>query len=938
MQAHKIGAPLNLRTAIAMALAAAVSPTAAFGQQSAQLELEEVLVTGSRIKRSELEAASPVAIISSEQIGQTGATDLGQVMNQLPAVTGSPRSQHGAGGFNDGSVEIRLRGLDARNTLVLINGRRSVQRGTGSSVDLGSIPLATIERIEVLKDGASAVYGSDAVAGVVNVILKRDYDGLMLEGEIGESSQGDGRRESASLTWGGQFADQRGRALVSATYQSEDAIFRRDRDISSDADLRRFGGSNLRSGRAPATRIRAANSADAALLETIAPGNLTARSQYGISPDARLGSGLTVADLQNNFRTWTYETPEPCNVSQACDGFDYHDYETQSNDHKTNGLWVSGDYDLGGDNRLFAELGFSSVDSTGIFAPAAVEFSELVDGRRNIVSANSIYNPFGVDVNVQRRVTENGIVRPTHNEGTTQRFVFGVEGALFHDWDYSVALNLQDADNLVSRGSQMSVERVRQAIGPSFIETAADGSPVFRCGDPGNVIFGCVPLNLIGPVGSIDQSMLDWIFVNKPTERSTNKLRAVNADFTGPLFDLPGGAAQLAVGAEYREEHAAIVLDRATNVGDVAFVEAQEDTLAPTREIKEVYSEILLPVLSKVDIEAAVRWSDYNDFGSSTNPKIGLKYRPFESLLLRGTYSEAFRAPTFGELYAGRAFAFVNFEDPCESGSQAQLPGCPGGSPLPPNLGFSQRTGGTRNLKAEEAESYTLGVVYTPSEELSLTADYWNIKQSNVVDTIGVQVKMDDAANNGAASPYFADVVRDPVSGELLYVDDTLQNIAQREIAGWDLAARYSLRDTAWGEFLFGIDLSHMTRWRDNEDDDEVGTWSDRSALPENRVVGQIAWELGAWGASANIQYIDSMHNVEAGEGIIDHVDSYTRTDAQVSYTTDRFGKELRVVLGVLNLFDQDPPIVGTTVDGGTDPTTYDPTGMYPYLRISQRF
>ena len=937
MEASKISTPRNLRTTIAMALAVAVCPTTVLSQQGEQLE--EVFVTGSRIKRYELEAASPVAMISSEQISQTGATDLGQVMKQLPSVTGSPRSQHGAGGFNDGSVQIRLRGLDARNTLVLINGRRSVQRGTGSSVDLASVPLATIERIEVLKDGASAVYGSDAVAGVVNVILKREFDGLMLEGEIGESSQGDGRRESASLTWGGQFADQRGRALVSATYQNEAAIYRRDRDISSDADLRRFGGSNLRSGRAPATRIRAADSADAALLASIASGNLTARSQYGLAAGSNLGNGLTVGDLQNAFRTWTYETPEPCNISQACDGFDYHDYETQSNDHKTNGLWVSGDYDLGGNNRLFAELGFTTVDSTGIFAPAAIEFSELVDGRRNIVSADSIYNPFGVDVNVQRRVTENGIVRPTHNEGTTQRFVFGLEGALFTSgWDYSVAFNLQDADNLVSRGSQMSVERVRQAIGPSFIETGANGAQVFRCGTPGNVIFGCVPLNLIGPVGSIDPSMIDWIFVNKPTERSTNKLRAMNADFTGPLFDMPGGTAQLAIGAEYREEDASIVLDRATNIGDVAFVEAQEDTLAPTREIKEVYSEVLLPVLSTVDVEAAVRWSDYNDFGSSTNPKIGLKYRPVESMLFRGTYSEAFRAPTFGELYAGRAFAFVNFEDPCESGTQTQLPGCPSGSPLPPNLGFSQRTGGTRSLQAEEAESYTLGLVYTPSTELSLTADYWNIKQSNVVGTIGVQVKMDDVARNGAASPFFADVVRDPVSGELLYVDDTLQNIDQREIAGWDLAARYSLRDTAWGEFLFGIDLSHMTRWRDNNDDDEVGTWSDRFALPENRVVGQIAWEYGAWGASANIQYIDSMQNVEAGDGIIDHVDSYTRTDAQVSYTTDRFGKEMRVVLGVLNLFDQDPPIVGTTVDGGTDPTTYDPTGMYPYLRISQRF
>ena len=905
-------------------------PAVATAQQDQNVrQYEEVVITGSRIKRADLESSSPVAVISRVELEAAGAADVGEVLRRLPAVTGASSSNR-TGGDTDGITTIDLRGIGDNNTLVLINGRRAVQRDIDGQVDLSSVPMEVVERIEVLKDGASAVYGSDAIAGVVNIITKKNFEGLMINAERGQSRYSDADNRYLSLTWGAEH--DKGSFLVNVARRAEDGYFRRDREISKDADLRRFGdfGNNMRSSRSPATRIR---DADGGTLIPGLSGTITAKDGVVITP----GDPLDPNDFRDWLGQWGNETP--CNISGTCDSFNYHDFESASNDHETTSLFLSSDYRINDHARAYAEINITNLKSLSIFAPAAIDFREAFDNVRAIVSADNIYNPFGVDLNIQRRITENGIVRPKFADVNTRRIILGLDGKIGDsEWDYDIGVNLQESSGTETRGDQISLQRVRTAMGPSFV----DSGGVARCGTPGEVISGCVPINMIGPFGSITREMQDYIFVNKPFKQTENQISALLANFTGPLFDMPAGTAYLATGLEVRHEDATVNYDRATNTGDIAFIEAQEDTDAPTRKINELYAELLLPLHETVDLELAVRYSDYNDFGSTTNPKVGIKWSPTEDLTIRGTVSEGFRAPTFGELYKGNALGFQNGADPCEGPNFASLPGC-NGIQSPNVLGYTIRTGGTEELEPEESESFTAGIVYTPSqlEGLSITVDYWEIEQKNVVDTIDSDFIVQQNATTGTL---FADAIRrDPTTNELISVDVKQTNIGKREMAGWDLSVRYSLPDTAWGGFDFTFDYAYMDKWNDKPSPDAdlrelAGTSTTTRTLPNDRWIAGIRWYRDNYDANWSLTYIgdlDDLGNLDANDNPYP-VDDYFKNDAQFSYMLHDY--DAKVTLGIDNVFDEEPPRYGATVRGGHDSYTYSSRGRFYYFRASKTF
>ena len=344
-----------------------------------------VTITGSRIKRQQLVSSSPVTVLDREAIAQSGVSSVGELLVELPSVVGSPGTPR-SGGNNNGIATVRLRGLSSNNTLVLVNGRRVSTRGVSSAVDLETIPFDAVERVEVLKDGASAVYGSDAIAGVVNIIMRDGYEGLTLKTEFGESRHGDAAQSKIGLTWGGNT--EKSSWIVSANRFTDDGWMRRDRDISSDADLRRFGetGTNLRSSKSPRSWIF---STDYSSLGVTANNGASWDPTNGYDP---------VNDFRNFNGFWgsAPDDAASCDLSALCDSFNYHDFETGSNDYKTTTIWVSGEYQISDTLTAFMQYNAADIRSTNFFAPGAIEFGDNI-----IVSENNIYNPFGQDVVVQ---------------------------------------------------------------------------------------------------------------------------------------------------------------------------------------------------------------------------------------------------------------------------------------------------------------------------------------------------------------------------------------------------------------------------------------------------------------------------------------------------------------------------------------------------------
>ena len=878
---------------------------------------ETITVTGSRIKRQELITSSPVTILDKVAIERSGVSTVGELLLRLPSVVGSPASPR-SGGNNDGSATVQLRGLSANNTLVLVNGRRVSTRGVSSAVDLETIPFDAVERVEVLKDGASATYGSDAIAGVVNIIMRDNFDGLKVNVETGESRHGDAGQTRVSFVTGG--STDKASWLVSASHFTDDGWMRRDRKISSDPDLRRFGaeGTNLRSSKSPHSWIFSTDFSEL---------GVTAIDGATWDPS----TGYNTADFRpfNGYWGGAPSDASHCGASTQCDSFNYHDFETGSNEYESTTVWLSGEYELAEDLAIFMEYNSADVRSINYFAPGAVEFGDSI-----IVSANNQYNPFGQDVIVQRRVTENGILRPRDADSDVDRFTFGLKGA-FGEWDYDVVYSHQRSKVIETRGQQMSLRRLRAAAGDSDECLARDDN--------------CVPLDLIGPFGAINQEMMDYIFAHKPTSIFDNTLRYIGANVTGSLFELPAGPVSIAAGVETRWQDAGVNHDVGLNTGDVAFVEQVSDTKAPTRKIEEIYIEAAIPVLTDVafaealELEVALRHSKYSDFGNTTNPKVGVRWQITPELLARYSYSEGFRAPTFGELYTPSAKGFVNDTDPCTTDAWSTLAGC--SQRAPGDLGYTSQTGGNQELKPEEAESFTTGFVWTPTEfakGFSLTFDYWNIEQTNVVDTYGATRKVAENSVNPAL--WANTVIRNPSSGAIIEVRDIFENVDRRELSGWEVESRYDLTDTSTGIYSFQLGVSKLSEWVDIEVRDGIENKTDRAGLvtggasyPEMKINGSVSWVLDNWAASWNVSYIDDLQDDDNDVVELPKVDNYMKHDFQVSYSMPNLFNS-KVTLGLDNVFDEEPPILASTVDGGHDPSTYSARGRYFYARLSAEF
>ena len=870
---------------------ASAGPSADPGRPSgvAEIIVRERYVTGSRIRTPHPTGATPVDVIDRAEIELAADQDVGGLLRYLPAVAGNSTSTLVSNG-GDGTSTVTLRGLPASNTLVLLNGRRlNPDAFQGKSVDLNTIPMGLVERIEILKDGASAIYGSDAIAGVVNVVTRTDFDGLLAEAYYGASGDGDLETKNTTLLFGTTI--DKLRVSMGGTYYDQDPIYSRDRSLSHTADDRFRGGTDKRSSATTPSRITLP-SGDPVIL---GPGN------DGTDP--------------SHYRDATDE-----------DRFEYRNFTTSVVPSERWSLFANVYLDMSEAARFYLEMLHTDTSATNSLAPVPIFTGfELLD---LTVAADNQYNPFGVNLGDVRRRVDELPARTQVFDAETTRWVIGWEGTLgaVH-WNLSYADDVTDATERY--GHVLQASHVQRALGP------ADG-----CTDD------CVPLNLFGPPGSISNDSLAYLTVNPASDgRSTLEAVVFTIDF--PLGKVPAGIIEVASGIEYREEGLTTdpdpLIAAADTIGGANY--------GPThgkRDIWEVYAEAHVPIVrdrrwaKAVDLQLAARLSDYSDFGTTATPRIALRWQLSNSIMLRGSVSEGFRAPTLHQLHTSPKDSFDQLYDPCASADNVgTLPGCLQQSD-PTLIQFLTVEGGEKDLDAEHADTWTVGLVWTPETVpgLSASLDHYRIRQKEVVDSSAQFI-----VNANAREGKFPERVTRDANGNITRVWATLLNLGQRDVSGFDLAASYAFPETRLGAFDFTVNATRITEFEDQFDSsiptrDHAGTFVDEAssgngALPDWKANCGLRWRRDGWHAAYTLHYVSELDEIVPVLESRRTIDDWLVSDVQLSYL-GAATLWTKLTTGVNNLFDESPPFAAAAFNDSYDSRTYDITGRYWYLRLQK--
>lgn len=899
---------MNKSGTILRAAVASVLATATFGASAQETsgKVEEVTVTGSRIKRQDLESVGPVTVLDATDIAARGVVSTEALLQQLPASAGFGSNQTSAywAGGGWGTANVNLRGLGANRTLVLLNGRRVVYGGSGanSAVDLNMIPTTIIERVEVLKDGASAVYGADAVAGVVNIITKQKLDGLNFDSRYGQTSQGDGEELSADVTYG--VVGERGSLIAAVSYYDSKDINMADR---ADCALGVSGG-NL---------VCAGNSST--------PGG---RATYlsGPSTGSAINFNQTPGGNGNSFAPY----------SAAVHNIPYFHWLNAVNPVERTTFSLLGNYDLTDNVQFFSEVIYSHRESDQIATPATLQtYYQLGVGRTNIViPASHPTNPTGQNIRLdRRRLVETG-PRVTFQETDTWRMLMGLQGQFGNDWSWELSANKGRNTAIDGSTNVANLQRVYETL--------------FNCN---NTVVPCA--DYLG-VGDISQQALDYIMF---TQRDTggNEQTSIGANLSGFLFDLPAGRVGVAVGAEHRKDEGwrdpdPLVVMNIANTN-------QREPVSGAIAVDEVYAELSVPLLRDLPLvqlletSLAARYSDYDIFGDDTNYKVGLTWSINDSVKLRATTSTAFRVPSVPELFGGVSEGQLTTADPCSNWS-TRSPGSPiyqncHAAGVPVNyvqFGNVIRTtvGGNPDLQPEDADTFTAGVVWEPgfAPGLSVTLDYWQIEIDNSIQTIAGTQKLSMCYNSANLSHPFCSPqfhTRDPLTGEVTFLSAQPSNVGSEDVKGIDLGMVY--RADLFGlDAVFDLNVSNLDRY---DVTPFVGAspieyagfiTGGNGSFTEWRGTGGVSLRGERWSSNWNFRYIGAADDINVTSGPGSHV-------KEVIYHNVQFGYDLtdaiRIALGVDNLFDEEAPYVASWIDGNTDTMTYDLMGQRWYLKFT---
>jgi len=947
-----------------------VIPTDAESEEVFSGGEEVIVVTGSIIERRELTTPAPLAVLDKADLDAAGVASIGQILQNLPAQSNAINVQFNNGG--DGSTRVNLRGIGAGRTLVLVNGRRHVAGGTGAdaSVDLNAIPTAIIERVEVLKDGASAVYGSDAIGGVVNIITRTNFDGSEVSLYTGITGDGHGQVFDVSGVTG--VTTDRGNVVFAAGYTNQQPINAGVRDYSrtdvnydwDTGEVTATGSTSTPQGFIAVPLLEDGETPDVTGNDLWQSTLAQNQGAYYLTKDRASG-----ADRTAGWRAFRANGIED-------EGGDFYNYQPDNylvTPQKRYNMFSTGSYKVHDYVRAFYEATYSNRKSDQKLAPEPLN----TDSEGIIIAADNFYNPFGREFDTVRRRMVEGGPRRSIQDIDTFRMVTGLDGRLpdelpaLQGWRWSLAYNYGRTNSKQTAAGNYFVQRVAAALGPSFM--GADGNP--QCGTAEAPIAGCVPLNFFGGEDSIDQDMLDYISFTG-TDSGFNQQQLASLNVTGKLFEIPGGGdAALALGAEYRAESGADIPNPMVALGEATG--NKRDATQGEYDVREGFAELsVVPLVGQtgaewVELNAALRAFDYNTFGSDFTWKAGGLWRIGQGVAIRGTYSTAFRAPPISSLYSGQTDGFPGVTDPCDTTIDDRTPNeqrnC-SADMLPDVLPDPRRqqrslTGGNPDLGPETAKIFTSGLVYEPTfaPGLSFTFDYFNIKIDDAISTLGASLILQSCYNADMGEERkYCDLIERDDNNKIRLIRDTLINVGGNDTAGLDFNVRYN-QSTDVGAFNFNIEGTWLQEFNSIEADGSViegrGVY-DLGVFPRWRFNFGTLWGKDAWGAGANVRYIGRFRECENNDCQLgtnadgsdrrpeDTDDRPISRDISAHVTADLYGSytlaspigNSRLSLGVNNVVDAKPAVIYNGFLGTSDASTYDFLGRYFYARFVQQF
>jgi len=895
----------TMAAAVHAVLAAGVAVNAAAQDTNNGKQMEQVVVTGSHLSlnRSMMTGIGAVTVIDKEAIERSGATSVETLLQRMSASAGFAGNQTNAywGENGYGTTQVNLRGLGANRTLVLINGRRVVSGGTGanSSVDLNTIPVSVVQRIEVLKDGASAIYGADAVAGVVNLITKKGFDGLEVSTRYGQTTRDDAREKSVNLAWG--INGERGNLMAAIDYAETGTVNMADRAPCG------LGESN---------------------------GKLVC-----VGSSSTIGGRAVLADgTRVNFN----QTPGgDGNFYERYSG-DKHNYNSNPSLNAVNPIKrlsfsAFGGLNLEGGNRLFTELMYTNRRSTQLATPGALGVYRPIN-----IAASHPTNPTGQNLLLQRRRLAEAGVRYFMQEVDTARVVLGMEGKLGENWDWNVAANYGRNTGVSTTTNVANLDRVDQTLNRALCSTAADAAT--PCAD------------YLG-YGDVTPQVLRYI-MNDLRDHGGNEQKSLAASIRGRVFTLPAGDVGFASGVEFRRDKGWLNPDALTVLG-IANTN-QQSPIAGDYDAREVYAEAAVPLLDKhwladsLGLNTAVRYSRYKLFGSNTSYKAGLDWQVRPALKLRANYSTAFRIPSIPELYGGTAEGNLTTTDPCSGWSSlpassviaqnCKADGVPAGYRQLGNTVLTT-SGGNINLQPEDARTLTAGVVWTPAfdRDLVLTLDYFRFRIANAIARVDGSTKLRACYESAGRSHLFCGrehFTRNSLTGEVDFLSAQPANAAHENISGLDLGGLYTFQLAGFRATL-NAEASYLknydvTPFEGGETLHYAGKITGgRGSFTKWRSFDTLTVSRGDWSGSYSLQYIGKARDINASAGAIgDHAPSVTYHNMQIRRT---FGKAVTLAFGVDNLWDKKPPFIQSWTDANTDTMTYDLLGRRWHVKLNYR-
>ncbi len=984
-----------IKFALFVGAASSVASVSAFAQEKDEAKtLDRVEVTGSRIKRVDAETSQPVQVITREEIQKSGVTNVFDILNNITASDGSGLSTVTTStNGNDGAQNVSLRGLGSGRTLVLVDGKRWISED--GVVDFTTIPVAIIERIDVLKDGASAIYGSDAIAGVINIITRKNYEGAQFAVGYGQYTPGDGAQKSVEVTVGA--AGERSNVVMSASFTEYEPVYAGDRAISDTQRLKcptvNFP-SNVESGCGSA-------------FTEYGSFFVSSTSSYRSWNPAGNPASQTIANPANN--TAAYSSPGSVAFAKLRYNFAPVNYLKQPS--KITNLFAAGRFSITDNVSAYARVNYNKRTSSQQLAPVPLSISNYGSYGPQWTfgaSEDGVFNPFGEDINFLRYRMSGAGPRRFTSDNDAVGIQLGLEGSFemgsrAFSWDIMGQRNDFQLDN---RGENyINLFNLKNALGASGYDPV---SKEFYCGTNANRLAGCMPFNLFqGPsfgLGSFVGVNADLTnrYINEAdvakmlnyityTQVYTRGFTSVNyaGNIQGDLFELPAGMMSIAMGFEQRRDTYFVQPDTLVASGGSSdnFQEATNGSV----EVMEYFGEISVPLLKDVflakelEFKAAVRKSDYDsegkvgsavvtpDIGSPTTTQFGIRWKPIDDLLIRATKGETFRAPSVADLFSGGGEGFPAADDPCNtdnfagldaaSKARCQADGVPVGGSVQANGQLRGLFGGDPSLKPEFGDNLTVGFVYSPSwfEGFDISVDYWKIELNDAVASYGVQDTLEKCYLEGLNS--FCNGVERTADGKIAVVRASSTNASFLETAGYDIGLGYKYDAGDFGRFGFRLDSTFIDKAEFIfEEGDPISDATGRyngSPNWELRANASLNWSKGDYNVQWTTRFMSNLYE-SCLSGSNGRVSSCNQWESDPNYNLAATGTTRRnnipnyavhdlnvswnapwdatVSLGARNLFGKEPPTVIRAFAHSFDGSYDLPGGAYWYASYRQDF